>query len=110
MKRNITFFSYILIAVFYLATGPIVGAVPADSSPFFVYQPDGTAVEVCNRGDEQQHWVETKKGCTIARDLVSKKWFYVDHYEGTSPVLTAVSADLECPEFLVRHLKPEKRQ
>lgn len=43
-------------------------AVPADPTPREVVQPDGTKVQVRQRGDEHFHWNETVDGFAVAQD------------------------------------------
>jgi len=52
--------------------------------------------------------METPKGHTIARDKISKKWFYVESYKGKSPVLSTTPADKVPPGHLKKHIKPER--
>lgn len=43
-------------------------AVPARPGRVVVEQPDGTGVEVCLNGDENQNWISTPDGYTLIRD------------------------------------------
>lgn len=108
ITKNVFLNLLVLLVVSLVSSSHPIWAAPAAPEPFLIQQPDGTTIEVYNKGDERLHWIETNKGRTIARDKKSRKWFYVDHFQGTSPVLSRVPADKNYPRLLKKHIRPEK--
>lgn len=62
---------YILCSVACFA-GPVASIVEEFT------QPDGAAFEAIQRGDERQHWYETKDGFTIVEDRATGWWYYAE--------------------------------
>lgn len=95
--------SFLLIFLFYGQSG---WSVPASPDSFYVYQPDGTPIEVQLKGDEYQHWVETTEGYSVQRSPQNNIWYYVEYFIGKRPVLTQFPADQLPPRMLKKHIKP----
>ena len=83
-------------------------AVPACPAGAKVTQPDGTQINVINKGDEWNNWVETMEGYTIA-EAPGGVWHYVSGYNGKVPVLEPAMAHDAAPAGLPAHLRPAKK-
>ena len=96
-----------LMAASAMQTAP---AVPANPTPLWLQQPDGSRFKARRWGDERQHGFETDSGFTILQDPDTQVWTYArQRCDGqlapsTDPVIadeTAVSAPPLKP-----HLRP----
>ena len=57
-------------------TVAVAEGAPANPFPMEVFQPDGTRMELTNRGDEFCFWVETPEGYTVIQNSESGFWEY----------------------------------
>lgn len=85
MKRIVSF----LVAISYIVS---MQAVPACPTPFKVFQPDGSSIQLQLNGDEANHYVTTKDGYTVVQSEITGEWQY------------AVAVDSElAPSGIVAH-------
>ena len=62
--------------LFVAAVCPSAFAEMACPEPRLVSQPDGTVIELIQRGDERRSWVETSDGYSVVKDQADGVWYY----------------------------------
>ena len=90
MRREIILTFLILSALLVVFCGTATAArssVPASPFPIKTTQPDGTEIEIYNRGDERLNWVEDRKGYSLVKNEETGYWEYA--------LLDVRSADVE---------------
>jgi len=90
-------------------------AAPAAPGIFYLFQPDGSKISVCARGDDRFSWMETTEGYSIEK-ATDGLWYYVSDGSGLPGpvpenkrngfVLTNVQAHLPPPKTLTKHIRP----
>ena len=84
LKRTMTMLFLMLLL---LITTSSVSAIPACPDPATVEQPNGTSIQVFNKGDEYLGWSEDAEGNLIAYDSTEKAYCYAEWTE-EGPVST----------------------
>lgn len=73
----------VFAALFLIFPAAAAFAVPALERPFTVKQPDGSVIEIVQRGDERAHWTESANGrWALVRDEKSGWWNYAEVKDG----------------------------
>lgn len=84
---------------------------PASPFPVEVFQPDGTRMELTNRGDEFCFWVETPEGYTVIQNSGSGFWEYARKKlvaRELVPGGVRVASPENPPPGTVPHLRPRR--
>ena len=72
MKRSLIWWGGVWIL--WLASGAL--GAPANPVPQEVVQPDGTRIQLVQRGDESRHWTETPEGYSVVKNPQTGAWEY----------------------------------
>ena len=82
-------------------------AVPASDETFFLKQPDGTSIEVRQRGDDRFHVLETADGYILQKDVLGY-YAYADETGESSGIYARNALDRsETDMHFLARLDPE---
>jgi hypothetical protein len=105
-KLGIFFIVVSLALTFYAA--PASWAIPASPFPFKTTLPDGTTIELYQRGDEFLSWVESPEGYTVLKNETTGYWEYAVAVDGKLVTTGVTYRPGETPPAgLDKHQKPK---
>jgi M6 family metalloprotease-like protein len=103
---------YLVFAIVFTSFINPAYAVPSAEIEQQFQQADGVAVEVVQKGDEWNNWIETSSGYTIEK-AADGNWYYVTGFDGSNASGSSnavfagkVRADLVPPSGLEKGIKP----
>jgi immune inhibitor A len=100
----------VFIVALSLANPPLLRAVPADSRPFELKQPDGTVITARARGDEWFGWYETLAGQPIVLDPGTGYWVYAVPKTAANKLTGKQRVGLDKPSVAAWEPQPEPDQ